>query len=82
MNSNNSNINSGGDDDNVDADDDDDNYTAYRYKYFAVIFGGTGTLVYNKLPITVKQITSLNTFFPVPMISVVLLFRRIMHCKF
>ena len=45
---------------------------------------------YNKLPITIKLIDSLNTFkshlkaflFPVPMISQVLLFRKIMHCKF
>ena len=46
----NSNINSGGDDGNVDDDDDDDDdddYTAYRYKYFAIIFDGTGTLVTN-----------------------------------
>ena len=46
--------------------------------------------LYNKLPITIKQIDSLiplkvilrQFFFPVPMISQVLLFRRIMHCKF
>ena len=34
------------DDDDDDDVDDDDDYTAYRYKYFAVIFDGTGTLVY------------------------------------
>ena len=46
--------------------------------------------LYNKLPITIKLIDSLNTFkshlrhflFPVPMISQVLVFRMIMHCKF
>ena len=46
--------------------------------------------LYNKLPITIKLIDSLNTFkshlkaffFSVPMISQVLLFRKIMHCTF
>ena len=46
--------------------------------------------LYNKLPITIKLIDSLNTFkshlkaffFPVPMISQIVLFRRIMHRKF
>ena len=45
---------------------------------------------YNKLPITIKLVDSLNTlkvilrhfFFPVPMISQILLFRKIMRCKF
>ena len=46
--------------------------------------------LYNKLPIAIKLIDSLNTFkchlkaflFSMPMISQVLLFRRIMHCEF
>ena len=58
VNINNSNINSGGDDDNV--DDDDDDYTAYRYIYFAVIFDGTGTLVY--IYSTYKQEHELEQF--------------------
>ena len=46
--------------------------------------------LYNKLPIAIKLIDSLNTFkshlkaffFTMPMISQVLLFRKIMQCKF
>ena len=58
-------------------------YWQYRRHQFA-------PRLYNKLPITIKLIDSLNTFkshltaffFPVPMISQVSLFRKIMHCKF
>ena len=67
------------------------NLSAIGEKGFANLsFSYIAPLLYNKWPITIKLIDSRNTFkshlkaflFPVPMISQVFLFRKIMHCKF